>query len=317
MTQIKAYIHGIYPRSSDLIHISRDVLRKRRPEADYISQFKKDVDSFLKLQQSLKLDYIEDGKLAWHDIFRPIVEAVDGFEIGALTRWFDNNCFFRQPVMTSKLSLDEKKLEKAFFKITPDKKWKVTLPSPLTFARLIKNESGLTFEKTLSEIVSILSQIITYLERRGVSFVQFNEPFLVYDTPGAGDIKQFQNAFTQLKKVKGKLSYSVQFYFGDASYVIKAMKKIDAIDIIGVDFYKTALSSLPKDFPYNLAAGIIDGRNSLLENENNLKQFIGEAIKLIPSENLYITNNSDLDLLPESIARKKIELLAGVRDSFR
>lgn len=316
MTKIKSYIHGIYPRSHDLIQVSRAMIRKLKSEAEYLRQFKKDTDSLYDLQKSLDLDFIEDGKLAWHDSFRPVVEAVKGFEVGALTRWFDNNCFFRQPVLTGKLTLDESKLDKAFTKITPAKKWKVTLPSPFTFAKLIRNESNLTFDKSLNEITSILSQIVKYLDQKGVSFIQFNEPFLAYDKPSPADIKLFQNALTQLGKVKNKLTFSVQFYFGDASYVINSLKKADSIDIIGVDFYKTALSSLPKDFPYDLSAGILDGRNSLKEKEDSLKRFINDAVKTVSPEILYITNNSDLELLPETIAREKVELLAKVRDSF-
>jgi 5-methyltetrahydropteroyltriglutamate--homocysteine methyltransferase len=316
MSKVKVFVHGIYPRSGELIQISRDVLRKRRKETEYFTQYKKDCDNFLKLQQSLDFDFIEDGKLGWHDIFRPIVESTKGFEIGALTRWFDNNCFFRQPILTGKLQLDEKKLEKFFLKIIPSKKWKVTLPSPFAFAKLTQNDTNLSFEKVLAEITRVIAQIVVYLEQKGVAFVQFNEPYLPYQGATPADLKHFNKTHEQLARVKGRLIIAFQFYFGDAAPIIKGLRKSDFIDIIGVDFYKTALLSLPKDFPYALAAGVLDGRNSLLEDEDTLKEFVEEAIKTVRSNDLYITNNSDFELLPETIARKKVELLAKVRDSF-
>ncbi len=314
MIDVKTYIHGIYPRSADLIQVSRDVIRKRRKESDYTIQYKKGSDGLLKLQQSLDFDYIEDGKLAWHDIFRPVVEATQGLEIGALTRWFDNNCFFRQPIYTGKLKLDETKLEKYFNKI-PAKKWKVTLPSPFTFAKLVRNEKGIPFEKLNQEITAILAQLIKFLEKKGVTLIQFNEPYLPYYEASPQDIKLFKKSLLQLNEVKGKFLIAYHFYFGDAAPVISSIGKTNFIDIIGIDFYKTALTSLSKDFPYTLAAGIVDGRNSLLEDKNAIKQFLKEVSKTISSPEVYITNNSDLDLLPESIAREKVKLLGEIKNN--
>lgn len=312
MVKVKTYIQGIYPRSSDLIQVSRDLIRKRRSEEDYFAQLKKDFDELQKVQKLLDMDFVEDGKLDWHDIFRPIVQSTEGFKIGALTRWFDNNCFFRQPIITGNLKLDEKKLDKFFPKLTPGNKWKVTLPSPFTFAKLSFDEKGSSFENRLDKITEIISQVIVYLDKKGVSFIQFNEPFLPYFGITPSDAKLFKNSLIKMGKLKSKQLVAFQFYFGDAAPVIKALPENKFIKIVGVDFYKTALSSLPKDFPYDLAAGIVDGRNSLLENENDMKEFIKKARQFIGDRDLYITNNSDLDLLPETYARKKVDLLAKV-----
>lgn len=316
MAAIKSYIHGIYPRSNDLIQTSRELIRKKKKESDYLLQLKKDISNLQKIQKSNNLDYFEDGKLNWHDNFRPIVESVSGFKIGALTRWFDNNCFFRQPVATGKLKLEKNNLEKLFVKITPKNKWKVTLPSPFTFASLSLNETGTAFENLLDQITDIISEIIGYLDKKGVNFVQLNEPFLPYQGAGNKDMLLFNKMIKKLESKKGKLTIALHFYFGDAGPILKKLDANKLIDIIGIDFYKTALTSIPKNFNYALAAGIVDGRNSLLEDQKTLKKFINDAIDYLKLEEIYLTNNSDLDLLPESIAAKKIEILSGVKNSF-
>lgn len=316
MILVKTYIHGIYPRSNDLIQTSREMIRKKKKESDYLSRLKKDISNLQQIQKANNFDYLEDGKLNWHDIFRPIVESTSGFKIGALTRWFDNNCFFRQPVAVDKLKLDKNSLDKLFPKITPEKKWKVTLPSPYTFARLTLNETGSSFENLLDQITGIISEIISYLDKKGVSFVQLNEPFLPYQGPGNQDIVLFNKMIKKLESKKGSLKIALHLYFGDAGPVLKKLDKNKFIDIIGIDFYKTALSSLPKKFDYALAAGIVDGRNSLLEDPKTLNKFINDAADLLKLREIYITNNSDLDLLPETIASKKIEILAGVKNLY-
>src|SRR5438874_4873943 len=97
MSNIQSFIHGMYPRSQDLVTISRDFERKRKTLADLQAQQEKDTKAYLRLQKSLPFSSYEDGKCIWHDIFRPIAQATDGLSIGTLTRWFDNNTFFRQP----------------------------------------------------------------------------------------------------------------------------------------------------------------------------------------------------------------------------
>lgn len=315
MAIIKTYIHGIYPRSNDLIQTSRELIRKKKKESDYIAQLKKDVANLQKIQKTNDFDYYEDGKLNWHDIFRPIVESTPGFKIGALTRWFDNNCFFRQPVATGKLKLDKAKLDKLFPEITPNKKWKVTLPSPFTFASLTQNETGMSFDKLLDQITDIIADILVYLDKKGVNFVQLNEPFLPYQGIKNQDMILFNKMIKKLESKKGNLQIALHLYFGDAGNILKKLDKNKFIDIIGIDFYKTALTSIPKNFEYSLAAGIVDGRNSLLEDQKTLVKFIKDAVAALKLEELYITNNSDLDLLPEAIAAKKIEILANIKKS--
>jgi len=179
-TNIKAYIHGKYPRSAELVEISRDVDRKRRKPSELAKQYKTDLKNLLQAQKKSKLDYLTDGALPWQDIFRPIIETADGFTTGPLTRWFDNNCFFRQPIITSKLNINIKKLDQWFTTIIPKTKWQVTLPSPFTFAKLIEDTTTKNFTESLEKITDLLISIIKYLDKKGVAIIQLNETYLPY-----------------------------------------------------------------------------------------------------------------------------------------
>ena len=306
--KVYSFIHGIYPRSSDLVRVTRDLDRGRAKASDYKKQLRLDFNSLIKNQKDAEFDYIETGLLNWQDIFRPIVEATDGLEAEVVTRWFDNNSFFRQPrIAKSKLKFDEKKFSKFLFQV-PDKQ-KATLPSPYTFARSV-NADGWSFDKTLGEITDILVSVKDLLIRRGVSFIQFNEPYLVYHEATNKDIGLFNKSLKKLNSSGAKVG--VQFFFGDASKIIKKLD-LSLVDVLGIDFYKTNLKNLPKNFPIDISAGIVEGRNSLIEDEKSLVRFVDDLIKRTKVENLYITNNSDLELLPEPVAAKKIEVLGKVQ----
>ncbi len=320
MSKVSAFIHGIYPRSQSLVKATRDLDRGRNTNKDFRNKLRGDFENLIKIQKEARFDYLESGLLNWADIFRPIVEATAGMETTTLTRWFDNNTFYRQPQIRGKLHLDEKKL-KEFFPACRQagppvpSNWKVTLPSPFTFAKLTDDKNNSNFEKTLLEITQILSMVLAYLKDSGVSFVQFNEPYLVYHRPENKDIALFNKYMRQLLERKNGLKVAVSFYFGDVGGIINRLD-VSLIDVLGIDFYKTALSSLPKEVPSEISAGLIDGRNSLLEDEKVLINFVESLIDRLDPNVLYITNNSDLELLPAPVAAKKIKLISKVRKHF-
>ena len=88
------------------------------------------------------------------------------------------------------------------------------------------------------------------------------------------------------------------------------------LGIVGIDFYKTSISKLPRDLPFDIAAGIIESRNSLIESEEVLKVFIEKVVKKIKPDVLYLTNNSDFDLLPAQVANEKLETLGKIYNYY-
>ncbi len=317
MTKIISFIHGLYPRSENLVMVSRDADRGRKTADDLANAQERDTQALLAKQKSLGFSYIEDGKFLWDDIFRPIIESTEGFSVGPITRWFDNNNFYKEPIITGKLRVDMQKLAHYFPAITPKEKWKVTLPSPYLFAKLTKSKNPMTFENILFQVTLVIRDVIAYLETQGVAFIQLNEPAMPYYGATKKELGLFAKAIKKLTLPEKQHKLVVHFYFGDATSAIKSLvsEKI-GIDGIGVDFYKTSLTSLPKKMPYTLLAGIMDGRNSLLENEVQLKKFIRAIIKRYKPEVLYISSNSDLELLPEAVAKNKLAILGNLQKAF-
>lgn len=323
MTAISCFMHGMYPRSEKLSQISRDVERGRQTQSELGKQQREDKAVLAATQQSLSFSFLEDGKLLWQDIFRPIVAATSGMEVGALARWFDNNTFYRQPIIAGKLRLHPQKLHRFFPRVTPQKKWKVTIPSPFTFAKLASDETTTSFEKTLGKIVVLIGELIAYLTKRGIAAVQLNEPYIPYHGVSPKEralfirsLKEIAIAKSDLAGARRKVLLAVHFYFGDAAPIVISLHDNSFVDIIGVDFYKTNLLDLPQRLPQALIAGIIDGRNSLLEDEKSLQVFVQRTIKRLAPPSLYLSNNSDLELLPKTVAAQKLALLGKVATNF-
>lgn len=310
MTKIGAFINGVYPRSDTLAQLTRDFDRNRVSKSDVKKQQVKDFDKLLYEQKDAGLDYFEDGKLSWQDIFRPIVEATEGIEAGALTRWFDNNTFYRQPVIKGKVKLHTKKLDGYFQNVG-----KVTLVSPFTFAKLTENNLSDSFEKTFDIIVELYRELVSYLAARQVVFVQFNEPYIPYYLVKKSEIVLMGAAIESI--VSGlDIKIAVHGYFGDGAELVKALAGNRAIGALGVDFTRTSLLSLPKGLKQDIIAGVLEGRNSLIEKKEMMTAFVEKLLRQVAGGTIYLSNNSDLDLLPESVAKKKIQLLGEIKKEF-
>lgn len=310
-TKVFALLHGLYPRSESLAQTTRDVGRKRKTEEDLLLAQKKDTAHLLALQKKHGFAFLEDGMLSWQDIFRPIIEATDGIAVGPLTRWFDNNCFFRQPIIIKQVRLNEEKLAQVF---TPlEKNWKVTIPSPFLFAKLSASDR-FSFEERLTQTTMLVKQLILYLEKQGASFILLAEPAIPYYGFSKKEETLFVKALSCVLPKEKKATIALHLYFGDATPIVKALSKVKVgIDAVGIDFAKTNLSSLPKRLPFGIIAGIIEGRNSLIEKDKDIIAFVKKIIKTYKPEVLYITHNAPLELLPETVAVKKVALLGSIQ----
>ena len=112
-----------------------------------------------------------------------------------------------------------------------------------------------------------------------------------------------------LAKVKGVLSI-VHLYFGDGAPFLRAFEERDSsVDIVGVDFCRTNVSDVPKDFSKALLAGVLDSQSTLIEEKDRTERFIGRLDDQIKSQSLYLTHNCDLEFVPSAIANQKIKLL--------
>jgi len=125
-----------------------------------------------------------------------------------------------------------------------------------------------------------------------------------------------KESIAKIYKQKLNAKLALHLYFGDAAPILNELAKEKVADIIGIDFYKTNLADIPGNLPYDILAGVFDGRNSLLEKKSVLKKFINQVIKKLHPETIYISNNSDLELLPEPVAKEKIKIMGELKQEL-
>lgn len=291
---MKAYAPGIYPRSEALVQATRDLDRGRVSIDDVERQRAADLDVLISTESEAGFDLLSDGMLAWQDLFRPLVDASEGLEAGALTRFLDTNTFFRAPHATGNPRLSQPLGADAVADL--DGPRLVTLPSPYAFGEV----AGIDPREVAASVLA------TAVETLDAELLVLSEPFLAR-SPDA-DVAALADALSRLPE-RGKVV--LQLTFGDASSLLERIVDLP-VDGIGVDFYMTPLDAVPQGFPKLLLAGVVDARSSEVEDTAALASFAARLKERMSGE-LALVPNGDLQFVAEPIAKRKLAALGEAK----
>ena len=309
---IKAYQHGVYPRSEDVVTATRGLERGRTSPDDVEIQFKRDREDLIQAQQEAGLDFFSDGLLKWQDIFRPIAETVESMGARTLVRWFDNNSFFRAPEPADEIRL-RAPLPAVFddFADVPEPRV-ATLPSPFLFSRAA--QTGRDRNELMVELAQgVLRPVAQALAARGYELIHLQEPWLVYFGIAPGDWEPFRAALGAVRDGLGGTDARLilHTYFGDAAPYAAELRALP-VDAVGFDFVQTDPEALGTDWPVAVLAGILDGRSSPIEPVEQTAAFARQIFETLSPPDLYLSSNCELEFLPRDVARRKVLRLGEV-----
>jgi 5-methyltetrahydropteroyltriglutamate--homocysteine methyltransferase len=293
---LEAFIPGVYPRSEALVQATRDLDRGRTTGEAVDEQVERDLVGLVSVQQAAALDLLADGMLRWQDHFRPLLEAADGLETGALTRFLDTNTFYRAPKATGATPRLAGPLDERYVAPLPGPRL-VTLPSPYALAK----GTGLP-PKVLAE--GVLRPALEALEAELVVLV---EPFFARDDgPSTSDLEE------SLQALAGGPKLALWLTFGDARRALEGGVAELPVDALGIDFYATHATDVPEGFDKLLLAGVLDTRSSQLEEPREIAAFV-EGLRRRGIERIALVPNGDLQYVSEPIAREKVARLGKAR----
>jgi len=295
---LQAFVPGLYARSEALVQATRDLDRGRTTQEAVDEQVERDLAGLVSAQQAAGVDLLADGMLRWQDVFRPFVEAADGLETGALTRFLDTNTFFRAPSATTAAPALPQALNGGFFAPLPAPRL-VTLPSPFALAQGTGVEP-----KTVAEGV-----LKPQIDSTDAELVVLEEPFLARaeraDLSGVGEA---------LEKLAGGPKLALWLTFGDAGPLFEQGLADLPVDAIGVDFYATRVDAIPEGFDKLLLAGVLDARSSVPEDPAEIASFVPQLHERGVKE-VALVPNGDLQYVSEPVARDKVERLGNAKEA--
>jgi len=294
--KLGAFAPGIYPRSEALVQATRDLDRGRTTQEAVEEQVERDLAELVSVQQSAGVDLLADGMLRWQDHFRPLLEAAEGLETGALTRFLDTNTFYRAPKATSEAPRLAAPLDERYVAPLPGPRI-VTLPSPYALAK----GTGLP-PKVLAE--GVLKPALDSLD---VELVVLVEPFFARDE--GASVSELEEP---LQALAGGPKLALWLTFGDARRALERGAADLPVEALGIDFYATHLTDVPEGFGKLLLAGVLDARSSQLEEPREIAAF-AERLGERGAERIALVPNGDLQYVSEPIAREKLARLGKAK----
>ena len=295
----REYLRKVEGLQKDLdVEVEREVLRKAIAEV---------IDE----QKRAGIELYTDGQLIWHDFLLTIASRLEGFEMNGLVRYFDNNLYYRIPIVKDKVRRTRKILYDFEIAFEIEKNIKAVL-SCYTVAKLSRNEFYSKFEDFLWDICEAVKEEIKELEVMGVKYVQIDEPALLYAEKS--ELEVLKDVYRELTNTK--METILMTYFDSAERIFPEVLDF-GFDVIGLDFVEGYEENLKIVEEYDFEAinlGLIDGRNTKMESLEELKGRFEEVTSKGNFKRVYISPNTGLEFLPSIKAFEKMQLVAKLRE---
>ena len=284
-------------------------LDRGRVAADAVeTAFGEDLAAFTRLQQESGMAFFSDGLLRWHDIFRPLMEALGPNKPEALKRWFDTNTFFREPDLSGPLPTLT-----GTDGFVPDgsvpRPAVATLPSPYMFSRAARTDRDRN--RLMIELAgAVLRPAIDAAVAAGAGLIHLEDPWLAYVGIEPAAWAPLQEALELLHRdLRATLVFHT--YFGDAGPHLDRLRRLP-VDAIGVDLMDTDVMALGTKWDQDLVAGVFNGRSSILEPVDATVDLVRHLAEGPAPRNLYLSSNCELGFLPTVTAERKVQRLGEV-----
>jgi 5-methyltetrahydropteroyltriglutamate--homocysteine methyltransferase len=341
---------GSYPRVGDLpeLQILRRTIaaldRGERTTADVLGAENEMTRHAIVEQVEAGLEVVTDGLIRWSDPISHFAGKLDNVSINGLLRYFDTNFYFRQPVMSGTPTRrgtfvvnDYSFARNALGQIrTPkDKAGKLSIKPVITgpytlakFSLFENSEDAATgslapLEARAMAYADALAAEIAALAAADAELIQVDEPAIVKYPQ---DWAIFEKALAPLVQARNnaakkgrRVELALYVYFHDCAPLYEKLVELP-VDIVGLDFtYSSKLADLiaSAGSPKPLGLGLVDGRNTLLEDPEVIARQVERLLPKIEGGRAYLGASSGLEYLPRDRAYTKLELLGKVRAALK
>ncbi|HIQ29065.1 MAG TPA: hypothetical protein EYH45_00710 [Candidatus Caldiarchaeum subterraneum] len=312
--EVKTYLTGAFARPERLIKAFRDNRKGKVTDEELSSILSHYTSEVIKHQKEEQLTYVIDGMLRWNDLFRPLAENMEGVKVNGLARWFDNNLFYKKPVVTGEINLSRSIVsEYIMLNLLSNVRWKLILPEPYTMASMMENIYYRRFDDLLFALAEVIGEEAYNAYVNGVSQVQLSAPYLVFQKLTEDELDIAIQAVGEVRK-RTKAEILLHTYYGSVGRIMPRLLDFP-VDVVGVDLTQTPDKHLTEySITKDICLGVIDGRNSMLEDVNLAVGRVMKILEYVDVKGLHISPSCEFEALPYEVALRKVKILSQVRD---
>jgi 5-methyltetrahydropteroyltriglutamate--homocysteine methyltransferase len=320
MSRVVATTLGLYP----LPDWAKDELAdlKGRQKEDLISgdegedlerAYDRAREGVVGRQQDAGLDRVVEGQLRWDDMLAHPLAVADAVRTEGIVRYYDNNNFYREPVVTGDLSATGDVAAELGAVDVASEQLQGVLPDPYSLADLATDEHYGDEAEFLEAIADFLAAEVRECPPMETLFLL--APSLVTKPPGEAG----ERVSEAIDTVASATDAEVVLYPYWGALTEKAHAHVlDAdIDALGYDLVSEADDNLYNVQEYgttdDVALGLVDGQNTLVESPDTVRERLEWFEEGTPNEDfgtVYATVNTELFYLPVNKFGAKLDALA-------
>jgi len=264
------------------------------------------------------LDVVTDGQIRWYDPVSHIARKLAGCEIDGLLRFFDTNFYFRQPVVVGRIERRESVLRREFefAAAASPKPVRAVIMGPYTLARLSIDRRGAGTQALVDEFSEVVAAEVRDLVGAGARFIQIDEPAILVHPE---DVNILARALERVASSSRNAEIAVHLYFEDAGKIYPRLLDLP-VDCLSFDFtYGENLLDeiLDAGCDKNLGLGLIDGRNTRIEEGEKVIEVVRKVVEVFEGRRLYLNPSCGLEYLPRDVAFRKLQNMVRIAERIR
>jgi 5-methyltetrahydropteroyltriglutamate--homocysteine methyltransferase len=275
-------------------------------------------EEIIETQTEAGLDRVVEGQLRWDDMLAHPLAVHDNVETRGIVRYYDNNNFYREPVVTDELTANGDigaELDATAEHV--DSGLQAVIPGPYSLSDLATDEHYGDEAAFLDGIADFLADEVD--DFPDVETLFMLEPSLVEASPEDGLDERASDAIDSVAAATGA-DVVVQTYWGSIEEKTYAHLMDADVDAIGFDLIANHDATVYNVQEYgtkdDVALGVVDGQNTRIESPETIRDRIDwfEQQTNTVYDTVYATTNTELFYLPVNKFEDKIESLANAAD---
>jgi len=319
MTEVIATTPGLFPlpdrakeELADLKGHQKDDLISGDESGAVVEAYDRARNEVLETQEADGLDRVSEGQLRWDDMLAHPLTVHENVETRGIVRYYDNNNFYREPVVSGELTYDGDVAAELDAAPAADQ---AVLPGPYSLSELATDEhygDEAAFLDGVSEFLAGEAEALPDVET-----LFLLEPSLVTDPPGEGEDRRASRAVDRVADAV-ETDVVVHTYWGAIPEKPYAHLMDADVDAIGFDFVADHEENVYNIQEYgtkdSVALGVVDGKNTLVETPAEIAdrvEWVRENAPAQEFETVYATANTELFYLPVNKFEAKLESLAA------
>ncbi|HUR24394.1 MAG TPA: hypothetical protein VM327_00070 [Candidatus Thermoplasmatota archaeon] len=311
-----SYLGGIAARSERYMRDHWGAAKGFVTPAALLESGRKEEADHVEAQEKAGLDLLAPALVRWEDLLRPLLREGSGATVGQLTRYFETNTFFRQPLVEGSLASAAPATWYEAFAVAKGKPWVLTLPSPYDFAARSKDErKGSSAAELTREAGQALRPVVDAAVKQGAVVIRFHDPSIAYGRSPKPDVDAFADGLAAAAKGHEAIS-TLHVTNGDPFSVPQVLEANPLGGLSIEDPGRAPPPRLKLPNKTRLTAAVIRGEDSIVEDPREAAETAVALAERLGLELYGVTNGWDLDHVPHAIALRKVQALGQTRKAL-